>query len=190
MNKQAAATLITAVTALTLMSSCSHYYKAVSVRANSSMQKAAAIDSLQKANRTLILRNGNGSFLINTAIINEKKNSIEFVLDSLPEKHRLHLTKGRKGKMKYYNKPNEISEAGDKPVLTEAHIYTDTIANIITGKQDISINSIRRIEVIDKDSKRTTNSYVLGSVITVAAIAVIGAVIFAATFDFSLSTGP
>jgi hypothetical protein len=182
--------MVTAVAAAAMMSSCSHYYKAVSIPVNSNLQKATAIDSLQKAARTLILRNGSDAYLITHPEINKKSGILQCTLDSLPEKHRLHLTKGRRGKMKYYRKPNEISEQGDKAVLTEVHIYTDTIAHISTGAQEISLNSIRQIEVIAKDSKRTTNSYVLGSVITVAGIAVIGLAIFLATFDFTLFPGP
>ena len=169
-----------------LMSSCSHYYKAISVPLKDNVEKAAKIDSLKQAGRTLVLRNGDEAFLITNAVSNVEENKIQCKLEILPLENKLHLTKGRKEKMKY--KKSSEGEAGDENVLREAHIYIEADTNAAIGQYNIALTKISQIEVIEKDKQRTTGSYVLGAVIGVTAIAVVALVIFAATFTFNLGS--
>ena len=139
-----------------LMSSCSHYYKAISVPLKDNVEKAAKIDSLKQAGRTLVLRNGDEAFLITNAVLNVEENKIQCKLEILPLENKLHLTKGRKGKMKY--KKSSEGEAGDEEVLNEAHVYIEPDAKTSPGQYNIAIDKINQIEIIEKDKSRTTGS--------------------------------
>ena len=66
-------------------------------------------------------------------------------------------------------------------VLNEVHMYiaNDTLIN--KGSYTLSLDQIQKIEVIEKDKKRTTNSYVLGAIGATVGTIVLAAVIVALT---------
>ena len=167
-----------------LLIGCSNYYKAVSTPLKNNVQKAAKLDSLKQANRTFILRNGSNAFYVSSPVADAVQNKMECTLDTLFNFNKLHLTKGRGGKMRYKkNNPADLS------VLNEVHIYIGTDDKIVLGKNNFALDKIQKIEVIEKDKRRTTGSYLLGGIGIAAGIIVIAAAIFASTFSFSLWGG-
>ena len=167
-----------------LLMSCSDYYKAVSTPLKNNAQKAAALDSLKQANRSFILRNGANAFYVSSPVPDAVQNKMGCTLDTLFNFNKLHLTKGRGGKM-CYKKTNPA----DLSVLNEVHIYIEPDDKIVLGKNNILLDKIQKIEVIEKDKRRTTGSYLLGGIGITAGIIVIVAAIFASTFNFGFGLG-
>jgi hypothetical protein len=173
--------------ALTGMSSCSSYYMAINAPVKNISEKAATVQQLKNENRVFILRNGAEAFLMTDLFINEKENTVQCLLDTVPVEHRLHLTNGRKGKMKYYKGGSEPGDNGDKDVLNEAHLYIDSDSSISTGMYTTSLTNIRQIEVIEKDNQRTTSNNAVAAIITTVSLGAIMLVILASSISFDFS---
>ncbi|MGH2563936.1 MAG: hypothetical protein ACRDE5_05455, partial [Ginsengibacter sp.] len=151
---------------------CNHYYKAVR---SESPVSGKAVDSLQNQNRYFILRNGSDAYYMTNMVLSEDRKTLRCVLDSLPQDHQLYLTHGRNGNMRY------IPSKNDNTVLNEVHLFIKNTDSIRKGYATIDLSRIQKIEVIEKDKKRTTNSYVIGALgYTIGALAVV-AIIVAAT---------
>ena len=135
---------------------------------------ASSIDSLQ--NRYFILRSGSEAFYLKGMALSADRKTLTATLDSLPPDHRLHLVGGRNGNMRY-----KKHDFDDLKVLTEVHLYAPSQHVKAGEKLTLPLDQVQKIEVIEKDTKRTTNSYVIGAIgYTLGAMAV-ALVIIAAT---------
>ncbi len=171
-----------AVSLISILSSCANYYKATVARVGNNIEKATAIDSLNNERRYLILRNNEKAFCMNNIAVSEDKKTLECTLDTLAVCNKLHLTLGRKGKMRYRK-----SNAADLAVLNEAHVYIDPDSSASLGKYQLKLGNVKKIEVIEKDKKRTTGSYVAGGLgITLSIVAILFVIIAASTTRISL----
>jgi hypothetical protein len=152
-----------------LFSRCHNYYKTTPA-------KTSSIDSLKAKSRYFVLRNGTTAFAMSNIVLSNDKKSLTCTLENLPADHQLHLTKGRKGKMKY-----KKNEPDNFPVLNEVHFYIQPDNSAAIGEYTLSLNKVEKIEIIEKDKARTTGSYIVGAVgYTLGAVAV-AAIIVAAT---------
>jgi hypothetical protein len=165
--------LIAGLVVLIFNGACHTYYKATPAggRGNTS-QAATTIDSLQKQNRYFILRNGNAAYSINNPSLSEDKKFLRCQLDMIPPSHNLHLINGYKGKMQY--KRNSLEGLN---VLSEVHFYTPFDTSARQGTYSLPLDRVQKIEIIEHDRKRTTNSYVIGAVGYTLGAAVIVSVI-------------
>jgi hypothetical protein len=147
---------------------CNRYYMAV--KTNSKDNPDKTVDSLKNESRYFILRSPSQAYFMRNIVLSEDRKSITCTLDDIPIEHQYYVYKG-KGNMRYK----------DAFVLNEVHMYiaNDTLLN--KGRYKLSLDQIQKIEVIEKDKKRTTNSYVIGALgYTIGALAVV-AIIVAAT---------
>jgi hypothetical protein len=168
--------LLAAISLLMLFTNCHHYYQAKQANASSSSQKAATVDSLRLSDRYFILRNGSEAYYMNNISLSADKKTLNCNLDILPVNHQFHLAKGRNGKMKY-NK----NEPEDLLVLNEVHFFIQPDNTATPGKYTLELDKVQKIEVIEKDKKRTTSSYVIGSLGYTVGSLVVVAIIIAAT---------
>ena len=171
-----------------LLISCCNYYKAISIPGKNKIELAAKFDSLKKANRTFILRNGEDAFSISKPVLNSDRQQLECTLKPLHSFNKLHLANGIDGKMRYKKR-----STADLSVLTEVHVYIANDTSAALGKYSIALDRIKKIEVIEKDKKRTAASYILGglgiAVAVPSSIMLLG-VILAPSLSFSvLSVG-
>ncbi|MEO6868218.1 MAG: hypothetical protein ABI168_01155, partial [Ginsengibacter sp.] len=151
-----------------LVTGCHRYYK--SITRNITDHPDQSLDSLKKDNRYFVLRTPEKAWHIRNILLSEDRKTIKGMLEKLPVVHQIHLDKG-KGKMKYK----------EEYVLSEVHLYIDNDSLLKEGDFTLALNRIQKVEVIEKDKKRTTNSYVIGAVgYTVGAFAV-AVIIIAAT---------
>lgn len=158
-----------AIWASVLISSCHNYYMAVRVPKDVPTNGAATVDSLRLTDRYFILRNGSEAFYMSNIVLSADKQRLQCTLEKLSTNHSLHLIKGRGANMRYKG-----GESNDLLVLNEVHFYTPYDASAMVGNYTLSLNKIEKIEVIEKDRKRTTSSYVIGAVgYTLAAFAVV-----------------
>jgi hypothetical protein len=165
--------LLAFAAATLLFLSCHTYYK---VQSRGKDSVPGSIDSLKTANRFFILRNGDSAWYIKNIDLSPDKKTAQCVLDLLPSNHIVHLKKGVKGKMMYSKKDLSTAE-----VINEVHFYMEKDNNVAMGSYTLQLDKIFKIEVIEHDKKRTTNSYVIGAVgYTLGAVAVV-AIIIAAT---------
>jgi hypothetical protein len=151
--------------------SCHRYYKATHVNAAGAGQTAGSIDSLKKLNRYFILRNGNGAAYAMTDFeLSADQKTLDCRLEGIPPEHGLHLLRGVKGKMQYRK-----STVEGLAVLNEVHFYINRDTAAREGRYTLQLDRVQKIEVIEHDSKRTTNSYVIGAIgYTIGAVAVVG----------------
>jgi hypothetical protein len=163
---------------------CKTYYKANYIDPSSSVK---TVDSLKKNNRYFILRNGDEAFYIKNIELSTDQKTAKCILESLPPNHLLHLTNGIKGKKEY-----KRSSPDNMNVVNEVHFFIpkDNTAGI--GNYTLQLDKVNKIEVLEHDKKRTTNSYVLGTVagvigtlafVTVIAIALKSSCPFVAAYD-------
>ena len=157
------------------ISSCHHYYKVVTSPLKNDSEKATRIDSLRLTNRYFILRNGSEAFYMNHPILSADQKTMECNLETLTSFNKLHLGKGRNGNMRY-----KTSNPEDLFVLNEVHFFIVPDNTASLGKYTFALDKVQKIEVIEKDKKRTTNSYVLGAIgYTLGTMVVVGIIIAA-----------
>ena len=156
---------------ISILPGCHNYYMATRAK-----DVTTSIDSLKSLDRFFILRNGDDAYYMKNIALSADRKTLECTLDSLPPQHQLHLQKGVKGKMQYRkSNPDEF------PVLSEVHLYVPHDQVATSGNPyTLSLEKVQKIEVIEKDKKRTTNSYVIGAIgYTLGALAVAGIIIAA-----------
>jgi hypothetical protein len=159
--------LVIILAILFVFAGCSRYYKAITTNAKNNPDKS--LDSLKNQNRYFILRTPSQAYFMRNIILSEDRKSITCTLDDVLIEHQNYLYKG-KGNMKYK----------DAFVLSEVHMYITNDTLLSKGSYTLSLDQIQKIEVIEKDKKRTTNSYVIGALgFTIGAIAVAGIIIVA-----------
>lgn len=147
------------------LSACNHYYKATQLHTPDQVEKAAAIDSLQKLNKYFLLRNGDKTHFMRNATVSTSKQWITSILQNPGVDHRLHLVNGRHGKLIYDTKIPH-----DRHVLNEVHFYITPGAKTTAGPNNLYLNNIQKIEVIEKDKKRTTQSTFVGLLVGVVGV--------------------
>ena len=145
---------------------CHNYYMASPINKNYDAGKA--IDSLKKQNKFFILRNGYHSYYMDNVSLSDDNKSLNTTLHEVPPDHTMYIEKERKGKMMY-----KRSNSEDRKVFEEAHVYIATDTTINTGNYVLQLNDIKKIELIQKDKKRTTGSYLAGALVTVGATALV-----------------
>ena len=139
--------------------SCSRYYKAIKSTASSE-----TVDNLQNQNRYFILRSGSEAYYMTKIAFSDDRQTLQCELDILPQIHTLYLSHGGNGKMRY------IASQHDDVVLSEVHVFMKSSDSIHTGPFSMNMNQIQKMDIIEKDKKRTTNSYILGGVIAAATV--------------------
>jgi hypothetical protein len=155
--------------------SCKNYYKAIRPSYNNETEKAKIVDSLRLSSRSFILRNGAEAFYMKTPILSADQKTLVCNLEELSSFNKLHLTSGRKGNMQYIK-----NDKNDLAVLNEVHLYINPDTAAVLGRYTLSLDKVQKIEVIEKDRKRTTNSYVIGAIgISLSALAVATIIILA-----------
>ena len=158
--------LLSAFCTIMSFAACHTYYKAINLPAANNNRRTAAIDSLNLQARYFILRNGSQAYYMENISFSTDQKTLYCILDTLSPDHKLHLTNGRRGKMQY--------NLEDLYILNEVHFYIqpDTLATL--GRYTLQLDNVQKIEVIEKDKKRTTNSYVIGALgYTIGALAVV-----------------
>lgn len=174
-SKTTGYTWLLPVLLLIVSGACHNYYKVTAVRSENPAATSGSIDSLQSKNRYFVLRNGNEAFYLKNITLSEDRKLLHGMLDMLPPTHQLHLVNGLKGKMQY--KKSSMEGMG---VLNEVHFYTPYDSTARTGSYTLSLDRVQKIEIIEHDKKRTTNSYVIGALgYTLGAVAVVGIIIAA-----------
>jgi hypothetical protein len=153
--------------------SCHTYYK---VNSKSPKASAKSLDSLQKKDRFFILRNGDEAFYINSMKLSADQKTAQCVLEPLPYTHVTYVFDATKRKMKY-EKINDKSSA----VINEVHLYIHKENSITVGDYTLILDNVNKIEVLEHDRKRTTNSYVLGAIGYTVGAFLVAVIIIAAT---------
>jgi hypothetical protein len=163
-------TLLIPLFLLAISAGCHNYYMATTKK-----KDPAVIDSLHTANRDFILRNGNNAYYMKMGAMSEDRKTVQVTLDSLSFIHQVYVNNGPKQNLKY-KKPAQ------EGVLNEVHFYIPYDSTIqIPSSYTLSLDKVQKIEVLEKDKKRTTNSYVIGTIgYTLGAMAV-AIIIIAAT---------
>lgn len=139
--------------------SCHTYYKTVPAAASNQQQAARSIDSLNQLNRYFVLRNGNVAYSMGRVQISEDRKTMSCMLEFLPFDHSLHLVNGLKGKRQY-----KTTRLEGLKLLSEVHFFTPYDSSVRQGTYVLQLDKVQKIEIIQHDRKRTTNSYVIGAV--------------------------
>ena len=167
--------MVFVIVTMLFLTACHHYYKVSPVYMGASNGSAATIDSLGLAERFFILKSGSDAYYMRNPMLSADKKTMDGILDTVPYFHQLYLANGRNGKMKYH----EINSL-ESMVLNEVHFHIPSDKAAVVGPYKLQLDQIQIIEVIEKDKKRTANSYVIGAIgYTIGAIAVVGIIIAA-----------
>ena len=158
-----------------LFEACKSYYKVIPAVTSNNTETAGSIDSLHKQSRYFVLRSGNAAFGLINPVLSEDKKYLQCTLEELQPYNQVHLTKGRNGKMIY----DKRSVEGQR-LLNEVHFFTAYDSNAVVGRYTLNLEKVQKIEIIEHDKKKTTNSYVIGAIgYTLGAMVVVSAIILA-----------
>lgn len=156
-----------------MLASCHNYYKVNQLPTS----KAATIDSLMHSERHFILHNGSASFHMKNVVLSAGQKTMACILGTVSFYHQMYLANGPNGKMKY--KKNDPVQSA---VLNEVHVHIPLYYPAVAGPYKIQLSQIKNIEVIEKDKKRTADSYIIGAIFyTIGVIFlfwIIGSVVF------------
>ncbi|MEJ8844201.1 hypothetical protein WG954_17540 [Lacibacter sp. H375] len=152
-----------------------NYYKVITLKNESETATYSSLDSLQKLKRHFILRTGTRSFYIKDLKLNADNKSASCVLDTLPADHLFYLTQPKNSNRRY--KPSISTQSA---IINEIHFYSADKTSVATGPYTLDLSQIQKIEVIQHDKKRTTNSYVIGTIATVAGAALVTSILILA----------
>lgn len=163
---------ISFVLSLILLCSGCYFYKVQSTKSPVTPAALESVDSLNSANnRFFILRSGANSFHITKYSLSEDQKTLNCILDSVPQAHLLHITKGAIGRRKY-------KKYGERDVINEVHFYTNEIDQAY-GAYSIPLDKIFKIEVLEKDRKKTASVFVIAITTSViGGLALAGLIIF------------
>ena len=170
--------LLITIIAISLLSSCSNYYKAA---LGSKPATASSIENLKTEKKYFILRDGNQAFAMNGITFSSDQKNLQCTLGDLPIEHKLHLTSK---KMKY-NKTN-FTDEDQTPVLNEVHLYINSNGNTVAGAYTLPLDRVDKIEILEKDKAKTRASYGTGVAIGVGGAALlVGGIIAIATAAYA-----
>lgn len=175
--------LLTTIIVIAAFTSCSNYYKAVT---SPEPANTTNINKLKLQERYFILRNGSDAYAMTNISFSGDQQNMTCTLGNLSVEHKLHLTSGRNGQMKY-RKANTTGE-DETAVLKEVHFYITPDASVVPGPYTLALNKVTKAEVIEEDKKKTKRSHMVGATvgITVAAVAVAAIVVGVAAASFSI----
>ena len=156
--------LLITVIAISLLSSCSNYYKAA---LGSKPVTASGIENLKTEKKYFILRDGNQAFAMNGITFSPDQKILQCTLNDLLPEHKLHITNEKKEKMKYRKAINDAEE-DETVVLKEVHIYINPNGNTVAGAYTIPLEQVKQIEIIEEDKTRTRKSHTTGVIVGVA----------------------
>ncbi|WP_290340852.1 hypothetical protein [Ferruginibacter paludis] len=146
------------------------------LKRNSTSTTGSAIDSLRLAERYFILRNGGDAYYMKNPVLSSDQTSIECTLDTVPFYHQVYLQKGTTGNKKYSQ-----SNVLESSVLNEVHFHIPPDKTALPGPYKLQLDQVQKIEVIEKDRKRTTSSYVIGALGYTLGVLAVVTIIVAAT---------
>ncbi len=170
--------LLTIIIILFAFASCNNYYKAVT--ANQPVP-TSIVETMKMKDKYFILRDDLKAFAMKNILITEDKKNIQCTLETLPAMHKLHLTNGRDGDMKY--RTTKITDDDETLVLNEVHVYIIPGNNSDTGSFTISIANIEKIEILEKDKQKTKRSHAVGTAVAIGVSVIAVAGIAAAAFS-------
>ncbi len=165
--------LMTAIIVLAAFSSCSNYYKAITT---TNPATANSIEDLKMKHKYFILRDSTQAYAMSNISITADRKSIQCNLDSLPEEHIVHLTKGISGKMDYVKTKDAYGNEED--VLNEVHLFTTPNSHAAIGPFTMPLSNVQKTEIPEKDITRTRKSHTKGAIIAVgASVLAVGAIL-------------
>ncbi len=174
--------LLIAILVLGTCSSCSNYYQAITA---SEPTNAVSFNDFRDSSKYYILRNGNDALAMkNISISNDRKN-VQCTLAELPFEHKLHVSNGSNGKMKYKRK--SYTDDDETAVLNEVHIYIAPGSITNTGAYTLILENIQKAEIIEKNKIKTRNSHAMGTGIAIGATVLVLGVVVAAIVVSSTS---
>lgn len=175
--------LLISILVVATCSSCSNYYQAITA---SEPTNAAGFKDFQDSSKYYILRNGSEAFGMKNISISSDRKNVHCTLEELPINHKLHVTNGAGGKMRYNTK--RFTDEDETGVLNEVHIYLVPGSKPETGAYTLALENIQKAEIIEKDKIKTRKSHAMGAGITIGAslvvLALIAAIAASSSFIF------
>ena len=166
------------------LSSCSNYYQAITA---TEPTKASSFKDFEDTSKYYILRNRNEAFVMKDISLSSDHKNVQCTLTEIPFDHKLYVTNGTSGKMRY--KIKRFTDEDETGVLNEVHIYLTPGNKTETGAYTLALENIGKAEIIEKDKIKTKKSYVMGTAIGVSSAVVVVGVVVAIIAASSLSFG-
>jgi hypothetical protein len=163
-------------TLIVITVACHNYFKVTQAKAGTSAEKYASTDSLHLLNRYFILRCNGRAYAMYMTELSKDRKSASCTLEQLGNNHLLYTEYGTTMNMKY--KKSSPEQSG---VLSEVHFYVSDDPDVKVGPYTLQLDKVTKIEVLEFDKKRTTNSYVIGAVGYTLGGMALAAIIIAAT---------
>lgn len=150
--------IILLVACFNLFIGCHRYYMPVTLNSPTVEKKESNLKNLSGENRYFILRKGVQSYTMSNLVLDDTNMTLTADISDVPPNHRLYI-KNKNGKHQYSKGRRE------EVVLKEVHLFTRDSVQVDTSKKyTLSLADVEKIEVLEFDKRRTTSSYVLGTI--------------------------
>jgi len=167
-------TIIFIILATLVSASCSNFYR---VADRKHVNLARELDSLRLQNRYFILRVGTEAYHLENIVVDQDGQTISYSIDTLPQWHSLHLKNGHAGRKRYHK-----HDPADLHVLNEVHLYTDKQEITLGQPYLLPISSVRNVEVLIHDKKRSTRSKLITATFVAVGLSLAFAVMVGMSF--------
>ncbi|MEO7443949.1 MAG: hypothetical protein ABIT96_08220 [Ferruginibacter sp.] len=159
------------------ISACSNFYKATTAPSQTTDASSASITNLQMNNRYFILRNGEKSYRMKNLHVSDDKRFVSCTLDTVQDNHLVYIDNGRTKDRKY----NKSVEGNEEAVLNEVHLFMNPDTTTSYGSYTLDLTKLSKIEIIEKDAKRTSSNHVITAIGVTAGVLLLAVIVIAAT---------
>ncbi|MES2649202.1 MAG: hypothetical protein V4717_20155 [Bacteroidota bacterium] len=155
--QQKTVALIMLVSSVNFFMGCNRYFKPVVLNTPTAETTQASLKKLSNQNKFFILRTKDYSYAMRNIVFDETSMTMKGIISELPVEHFLYVDAiGNK-----YKIPKRGN--AEYSLLEEVHLFVTNSTQIDTLQPFVlPLSAVERIEVIEKDAKRTTSSYVWG----------------------------
>ncbi len=152
---------------LMTLSSCNHYYKAITTAAPNT---TASFNDFKDTQKYYILRNGKEAYAMKNISISDNRENLQCTLEDLPMEHQVYAYNGDNPKLKY--KTSVSKEYDETMVLDEVHIYVMPGTKTEKGAYTLPMANVQKAEIIEPDTLKTKKSQTTGTTIAIIATVV------------------
>jgi len=152
-----------------LFMGCNRYFKPVVLHTPTAETKQASLKKLNTENKFFIIRNKDHSYAMKNLVLDGAHMAINASLREIPKGHHLYInaTNDTYSDDTYNDDTYRVPAQGTPEVelFQEVHLFVnDTTSLDITHPFVLPFSAVEKIEVIENDKKRTTNSHVWGAI--------------------------
>jgi hypothetical protein len=152
-----------------ILTSC-NFFKTITTTAP---VNASHVKALQQKSKYLIIKDSTRAYEMRNATVSTDGHSISCELTSVSDEHNKYLWNDTYRKTNYRKSKSAGLEGAW--VLKEAHFTVESLDSTRFGNYSLPLSAIKKIEVMEKDQKKTTTNHIIVGILVAAGAAALAA---------------